>query len=305
MFDDVDIKKRFARLGAKRRSDGIVTVNGRLEDWMQFSYNAAEIILLPADHRLSRLYVELVHNETHLGISAICCKVRLKFWIVKLDKIVRSVRFSCVPCKKQNKKRIEQVMAPLPSARLNPAPAWSQISLDLFGPFVTRGEVNKRSRGKAYGLIVTCLLTRAVHIEGVPDYSTDTFLQALRRFMSLRGSPQEIYSDPGSQLQGASNVYKSMIANLEKEKLEEFGLDRGFKWHFSPADAPWYNGCSESLIRSCKKAIYNAIGNQVLTMVELLTVFYECANLINERPIGKTNLDLSDGEYLCPNDILL
>lgn len=139
-------------------------------------------------------------------------------------------------------------MAPLPSARLNPAPAWSQISLDLFGPFVTRGEVNKRSRGKAYGLIVTCLSTRAVHIEGEPDYSTDTFLQVLRRFMFLRGSPQEIYSDPGSQLQGASTFYKSMIANLEKEKLEEFGLDRGFKWHFSSVEAPWYNGCSESLI---------------------------------------------------------
>ena len=40
-------------------------------------------------------------------------------------------------------------------------------------------------------------------------------------------------------------------------------------------------------------------------MVELLTVFYECANLMNERPIGKTNLDLSDGAYLCPNDMLL
>ena len=305
IFQEIDLKKRFARLGAKRRSDGIIIVNGRLENWMKSSYNTEEIVLLPADHRLSRLYVELIHNETHLGIAAICCKVRLKFWIVNLEKLVRSVRFSCVLCKKQNKQRIEQIMAPLPNARLNPAPVWSQISLDLFGPFVTKGEVNKRSRGKAYGVIITCLLTRAVHIDGVPDYSTDTFLQALRRFMSLRGSPQEIYSDPGSQLQGANNVYNSMIASLEKGKLEEFGLDRGFKWNFSPADAPWHNGCSESLIRACKKSIHNAIGDQVLTMIELLTVFYECANLVNERPIGKTNLDISDGAYLCPNDMLL
>ena len=47
------------------------------------------------------------------------------------------------------------------------------------------------------------------------------------------------------------------------------------------------------------------IGNQALTMIELLTVFYECANLFNERPIVKLNLDISDGSYLCPNDMLL
>ena len=66
--------------------------------------------------------------------------------------------------------------------------------------FITRGEVNKRSRGKAFGLILTCAASRAVHVDLLVDYSTDGFLQGFRRFMALRGSPSNVYSDPGSQL---------------------------------------------------------------------------------------------------------
>ena len=47
------------------------------------------------------------------------------------------------------------------------------------------------------------------------------------------------------------------------------------------------------------------IKDQVLTHYELITVVYEIANLLNERPIGKQSSDISDGTYLCPNDLLL
>ena len=302
---DLDIQNRYKRLGAYRRKDGVIAVGTRLENWMKATYNNQEMILLPHNHRLARLYVEFIHNQGHTGISATACKVRLKFWIVKLEQIVRSVRFNCMVCRKMNKKRCEQIMGPLPDARLNPAPAWSSVSLDLFGPFVIRGEVNKRSRGKAYGLIINCLLTRAVHIDATPDYSTDTFLQALRRFMSFRGSPLKIFSDPGSQLKGAANIIDVSLSSLDQIKLKEFGLKHGFEWNFTAANAPWQNGCSEALIRSCKKAIHNSIGSQVLSIMELLTVFYECSNLLCERPIEMKSQDISDGNYLCPNDMLL
>jgi hypothetical protein len=177
--------------------------------------------------------------------------------------------------------------------------------LDLFGPFETRGEVNKRTRGKAFGVILDCLYSRAVHIELVFDYSTDAFLQGFRRFMALRGTPTNVYSDPGSQLQGANNVLQKMIKNIDESKLKEFAIENGLNWHFATSDAKWKNGCSESLIPSCKKAIYAAIGAQVLKFSELLTVMYETANLVSERPIGKMNLDVSDGAYLCPNDLIL
>ena len=123
--------------------------------------------------------------------------------------------------------------------------------------------------------------------------------------MALRGSPSNVYSDPGSQLHGAKRMLKEFIKNLDESRLKAFGVKNEFEWHFNSGDAPWQNGCSESLIPSVKKAIKCAIGEQVLSFSELLTVMYEAANLVNERPIGKTNTDIDDGSYLCPNDLLL
>ena len=67
-------------------------------------------------------------------------------------------------------------------------------------------------------------------------------------------------------------------------------------------EAPWYNGCSEAMIRSVKKSV--VIGNQIVTFNELQTFLFESANLVSERPIGKKSKPLGDGSYLPPNNLL-
>ena len=49
-------------------------------------------------------------------------KIRRIFWIIKLLKIVKKIRFNCATCKKLDKKLGEQIMAPLPMERLKPYP---------------------------------------------------------------------------------------------------------------------------------------------------------------------------------------
>ena len=88
-------------------------------------------------------------------------------------------------------------------ARLKPAPAFNHFMLDLFGPYMDRGEVQKRTSGKAHGVMFTDLAMRAVHIDAVFGYDTSNFLMALSRFASIHGWLEKIYSDPGSQLAGA------------------------------------------------------------------------------------------------------
>ena len=75
---------------------------------------------------------------------------------------------------------MEQKMADLPADRLVPdEPPLSYVGIDYFGPFhVRRG----RSMVKKYGVIFSCLVTRAVHIEVSDTLDTDSFLMALRRF---------------------------------------------------------------------------------------------------------------------------
>ena len=89
--------------------------------------------------------------------------------------------------------------------------------------------------------------------------------------------------------------------------LTDAGVDHGLTQHFTkPSNSPWENGCSEALIRLIKRALTIAIGDNILTFSELQTVFFEVANLLNERPIGrKPGADPLNGSYLSPNDLLL
>ena len=77
------------------------------------------------------------------------------------------------------------------------------------------------------------------------------------------------------------------------------------KWQFTTPAAPDQNGCAESLVKSCKISLKKAIGEQVLTPLELQTCLIEVANLVNQCPKGRITSDPDDGSYLCPNDMLL
>ena len=156
-----------------------------------------------------------------------------------------------------------------------------------------------------YGVLFNCLVSRALYVDIACGYDMEDFLLVLRRFVSLRGYPCKLYSDPGSQLEAASNELKKIIKGLDVDKMLEFGIEKGMEWKFSPANGPWQNGCSEALVRSVKRAITGSIGRQILSVTELQTVCFEAANLVNERPMGRHATDPSDGVYLCPNQLIL
>ena len=127
----------------------------------------------------------------------------------------------------------------------------------------------------------------------------------LRRFVSLRGYPAKLLSDNGTQLKAANEELQKVFKTWDWDELAAFGATKGLQWEFIRADAPWQNGVSEALVKSVKKAITIAIGDNTLTFTELQTVCYEAANLVNERPIGRHPTMPEDGTYLCPNDLLL
>ena len=294
---------RFKRLNPQLNEEGIYIVMGRMEYWFEHTYNNKGLILLPSDHRFSVLYALYIHNLSHLGIASIVSKIRRRIWIVKLSKIVKKIRFNCATCKKLDKKLGEQIMSPLPMERLKPYPPFFNTCLDLFGPLEIKGEVNKRSKGKSFGVIFTCMYSRAVYCDLSQNYSTDAFLLVLRRFVSIHGYPRKLFSDPGTQLVSADKELREFIK--ESEELENFGITSGLEWCFSPPHAPWRNGTAESLIKAVKRAIMIAIGQQVLTFSELQTVLFEVSNLVNERPIGIHPKNPEDGTYLSPNDLIL
>ena len=296
---------RFRRLRPKVREDGIVVVGSRAERWMEMSYDNAEVILLPYEHRFTRLYAEHIHRKGHHGVATTVAKIRTRFWVPKVHNMVKSIKYKCETCKKLDTKPNQQAMGQLPQERLKPSPPWYNTAIDLFGPFRIRDEVKKRTTGKCYGVLFNCMSTRAIHVDLAPDYSSEKFLLVLRRFVALRGYPTKLYSDNRPQLVAANQELQKMTRNWNWKDLREFRLTEGFQWDFATADAPWQNGISESLIKAIKKAIRIAIGQSIMTFSELQTVCFEAANLVNKRPIGRHPTSPDEGSYLCPNDIIL
>ena len=298
--------KKYAKFKPVLDDNGIILVGGRTERWMASTWNQQRFVLLPKDSYISLLVARYEHARGgHLGVAASISKIRSKYWIIGVRRMVKGVIRDCRHCKEKLKARQAQVMSPLPIERIKPSPAFNTVGVDYFGPFSTKGEVQKRVRGKSYGVIFACFSSRAVYADVAHDASTDGFLQVLRRFTSLRGWPSKFYSDNGTQLVGASNEMKGTIRSLGWEEIKKFGQPFDSEWEFSPPDAPWYNGATEALVKSVKRALNASIGETTLQFSELQTIMFEAAELVNERPIGVHPDSPEDGVYLCPNDLLL
>ncbi|RUA05209.1 MAG: hypothetical protein DSY43_05115, partial [Gammaproteobacteria bacterium] len=296
---------RYANLKPTQEENGLWVVGERLSRYNAMTPDSSLQKLLPACHRATRLLMERAHRNGHRGRDATLALFRTKYWVSQGSKLARSDKRSCQLCKLREAKFLEQEMSPLTEARLKPSPAFNMVMLDLFGPYAVRGEVQKRTSGKAYGVIFTDMVMRAVHIEAVFAYDTSSFLLALSRFASVRGWQEKIYSDPGSQLIGAGRELEEAWKNMDRQSLQKSGTKNGSTWIFGPADSPWYQGAVESLVKSAKRAIHFAVNNQRLSVPEFLTLCYEVSNLMNERPIGAQPSIDSTLNILTPNSLLL
>ena len=106
-----------------------------------------------------------------------------------------------------------------------------------------------------------------------------------------------MFCDPGSQIVSAGRNIAAATQRL--------GVDHGMEWVVGTPDSPWRQGAVEALVKSAKRAIKFAIGNNRISVPEFLTVCTEAANLINERPLGLLPSIDSDINVLTPNCLLL
>ena len=90
--------------------------------------------------------------------------------------------------------------------RVDAEPPFTFSGADVFGPFIVR---DGRGEVKRYGLVFTCMSSRAVHIEMLDDLTSDAFINSFRCFVSLRGNVQVLRCDNGTNLAGANNEVKA------------------------------------------------------------------------------------------------
>lgn len=132
-----------------------------------------------------------------------------------------------------------------------------------FGPLETsnyRNRINKR-----YGVLWTCLTSRAVFVDLADSLSSEDFLLAFQRFAAIYFAPVVIYSDNGRNFIGAEKEFTSSVADLEKNEVSSFFRTSRITWRFQPPEAPHFGGAHESLVKSSKQALHQMLRAEAST----------------------------------------
>lgn len=132
-----------------------------------------------------------------------------------MRKLTKYVKNKCVVCRKLNKQVQEQRMGQVMSDRMKPTPPFYYTVVDLFGSFIIKAAVKRRTRGKSFGVIFTCLTIRAVCLDLSESYGTEDFLTTFKRFLCIRGYPHIVHSDNGPQLVAANRELREITKNWD------------------------------------------------------------------------------------------
>ena len=139
--------------------------------------------------------------------------------------------------------------------RLKPSlQAFARSADDFAGLFITVQGPGKR-REKGYLCLFTWLASRAVHLEMAYGLDTDSFLSAFYRMASRRSVPEELFSDNGTNFRGVDAELKSLVKELDENKIKQSSAHKGTTWNFNPPLAPHFGGVHKTMIKLAKEAI--------------------------------------------------
>ena len=287
-------------------ASGLLRVGGRLKHADLPAHRKFPFLL--AKHRVGRLIIEQIHKDTlHGGVQLMLRTLRDRFWILGARNLVKKCIRECVTCARHRAITGEQVMADLPSCRVNPSRPFSHSGLDYAGPFFIRDASGRgRKSHKAYISLFVYLATRAIHLELVHDYSTAAFLAAFQRFVARRGIPSDVYSDNATTYQGADRELRAAIRlSLNDRDLQATLASRFIHWHFIPPSAPHFGGMWEAGVKSVKHHLRRVLGTCTPTVEEFTTLLCNIEACLNSRPIAPLNDDLTSCEALTSGHFLI
>lgn len=281
----------------------LIRVGGRLRRCQDLEDDVIHPIVLDPRHAVTKLLIRQVDQDLkHPGAERLFAELRRKFWILRGREAIRREQRSCSECQRWRAQPVNPKMADLPPARLRlHQPAFYSTGIDCFGPMQVK--IGRRNE-KRWGLLFKCLTTRAVHIEVLSSINTDSFLMALRRFISRRGKPAELLSDQGTNFRGGDRELQEAFQTLHpslQAQLAEYQI----KFCFNPPSAPHFGGSWEREIRSIKAALTATLGSQVVSGEVLTTVLIEIEGILNSKPLGYVSSDVADPDPVTPNLLLM
>lgn len=150
------------------------------------------------------------------------------------------------------------------------------------------------------------MVTRAIHIEVIEELSSAAFINALRRFIAIRGPVVQFRSDRGTNFIGATQDLSINAEFVEKGPVGTFLSNSGTSWIFNPPHASHMGGAWERLIGVSRRILDSMLlQNRVeLTHDVLVTFMAEVSAIVNNRPLLPVSSDPESPSLLTPSILL-
>lgn len=266
--------------------DGLLRVGGRIQR-CNLPRDITRPLVLPPKSVVATLIVAHYHEKCgHGGRNTTLGEIRASgYWITRAA--VSKYVWNCITCRKLRAPPTKQKMADLPEDRLEPAPPFTYSGVDYFGPFYVK---EGRSEKKRWGVLFTCMASRAVHLEVAHTMTTDSFLNAYRRFVCRRGPVRQLRSDQGTNFVGVKSELDRALVEMDDDKVTAELLKENCDWitfKMNPPHASHMGGVWERLIRMARNALAALLtthGHQ-LNDEMLATLMTEAEAIVNSRPL--------------------
>lgn len=303
-------KSDLHRLDPFLDSKGLLRIGGRIQH-AKMPDKIKYPVVLPKRCHITSLIAHHFHDKMfHQGRGITVNEIRNNgFWIIGCSAVVSGLISKCLVCRRLRGVLQDQKMSSLPSDRLEPAPPFTFCAVDFFGPFYIK---EGRKELKRYGVLFTCLLCRAVHVETSNSLDTDSFINCLRRFIAIRGPIRQLRSDRGTNFVGAENELKNALNELDNDRIRRYLLQENcdcetFEFKMNVPAASHMGGVWERQIRSVRNVMSSLLlkHGQQLDDESLRTFLHESAAIVNSRPLSVDNLnDPMSVSPLTPNQLL-
>ena len=288
--------------------EGLIRVGGRIQHSL-LSYDQKFPLILPKNHALTIKIIDHTHEKTlHRGIQLTLSTLRNNYWILKGRQVVKAQIHKCMKCLKYRASPAYQLMGNLPETRLIPSRPFEKSGVDGAGPdWIRRSPGRGAKCYKGYIILFICLSTKAIHLELVSDYTSESFLAAYRRMVSRRGHCTDIYSDQGTNFIGAAREIKSLFKESSQfiREVSDSLSKYSSCWHFNPSASPHYGGIWEAAVKSTKYHLKRVIGDAKLTFEEFTTLLCQVKACLNSRPLVPLSDDPCDVQSLTSAHFLI
>ena len=268
-----------------------------------------KLVVLQPNTRLAYLIIREAHEEIHHGAKETLWRSRTRAWIVRGYKLAEKVSKECQTCIIKRKELVSQRMGDLPERKFDVCPPFTNVTLDLAAPILVKSMVNSRANMKAWPLVIVCLNTGAVQVLLMHNYGAEAFLLQWSHFTSLRGNPRTVVSDRGSQLTKSAKwvtwTDKEDPSHWDWDWIKDTTARLNTTWEFVPPSCQWRNGLSENRVKILKQTLALTLDKNTLNYAELQMMLANCANTMNDRPVGVRFLSEEDYVPVTVNQLLL